>query len=413
MDNLSFSDKYNEIDFEKVDWSGPSGYSIVVPEGDMQAVTAAQRLRSFFNESGRYPDIRSDKSAPVEKEILIGECNRPEAQKLLDPSFLEVSVKNGKLVFSAGHPVILSSAVEKFIRLSRTSGSAVVFSQKTDFDPSPLDGYEYVWGDEFEGEDIDFTKWDFEPRMGGTKKCEISRDKSVVRVEEGKLKLHGIMIDDPQKPDTRYRVPVSLVSKYKMNFRYGYAEIRCRLPFFSGVWPSFWTQSTDVLSGEKKADFMAEVDVFEVFGKSENKNVVPGIIKWPHSGGHSFWCTYRETKKVDWTDKEGIEEEYHTYGWEWTPDQMVMYVDREKYMTFDLNEVYDGRGDMQGFHDPMFLILNNHLMAEDSWQPGSRIEAAEELLPSKYYVDWIRIYQKPDVGSIWINKEPMLYPGRE
>ena len=52
-------------------------------------------------------------------------------------------------------------------------------------------------------------------------------------------------------------------------------------------------------------------------------------------------------------------------------------------------------------------------MAEDSWQPGSRIEEAEEQLPSRYYIDWIRVYQKPGVGDIWIDENPKEYPDRK
>jgi beta-glucanase (GH16 family) len=409
-----YNDCYNVIDYKSADLEISSGYVIVVPDSDTKTLKSAKKLQKFFVESYEVNlKILSDKSLPLDNEIIVGFANRIEAEKGLNANQIKVSVKNHKLVFGGGHYVTLDSAIEKFIRLSKKEKQFVTFEQETDFLSNVLDGYEYVWGDEFDGEDIDYTKWDFEARMGATEKCEISYDRNVVNVEDGKLKLHGIRVDYPEKPQTKYRVPVSCVTKYKMNFRYGYAEIRCRLPFFSGVWPSFWTQSTDVLSGEISGDFMGEVDMFEVFGKDGEYIVKPGIIKWPHSGGHSFWCSHQETKEWSWSGRENIQEEYHTYGWEWTPDEMSMYVDGQKYMTFDIKKSFDKVGDMKGFHDPMYIIFNNHLMAEDSWQPGSRIEEAEGQLPSRYYIDWIRVYQKPGVGDIWIDENPKEYPDRK
>ena len=79
-----------------------------------------------------------------------------------------------------------------------------------------------------------------------------------------------------------------------------------------------------------------------------------------------------------------------------------MYIDGECYMTFDLTENFDGKSDMKGFHDPAYLILNNHLFTESStFKPYDGCEIANVNLPVEYDVDWIRLYQKPSEGTVY------------
>ena len=43
---------------------------------------------------------------------------------------------------------------------------------------------------------------------------------------------------------------------------------------------------------------------------------------------------------------------------------MPMSVDGEKYCVYDLSVDFDRGGSMQGFHDPLRIILNNHNLTE-------------------------------------------------
>ena len=67
---------------------------------------------------------------------------------------------------------------------------------------------------------------------------------------------------------------------------------------------------------------------------------------------------------------------------------------------------------MSHFHDPIFLMFNNHLMAHDSSFKANVINNNLEGLPAEYFIDWFRVYQKPGVGKLYIDETVRSYEGR-
>ncbi len=431
-----FVDKDGEFKYKTVDWAGPEGYIIVYPDSDFEAKKAANQLENYYESLGVDISVTSDKTSETEKEILIGATNRSYSGTRLDASKLSISIKDNKLIFNAGHAVTLKSAVEKFIRTAPPKGKASTFQLTTDFKATVLDGYEYVWGDEFEGSELDMTKWDFEERMTGSGQVEISWDKDVVDVGDGRLKLHALNYFNPLREGTKYKVPYSVVTKYKMNYVYGYAEIRARVPFYKGSWPSFWSQIIGAMGGRsseggvaydpkriEKAMYGVEVDIFEVFGNASK--VVPNahkayISKWydydkihgTKTGNHTV---VTPVKIWDWAEKDvdlnTLSYQYHLYGFEWNEKEMSFYVDGEKYYTIDLVNSWDLCPDMSRFHEPLFLMFNNHVFADDMSYYENVVEDYDKM-PFCYYIDWCRVYQKPNTGELHIDETPKYYEGR-
>ena len=268
-----------EFKYEAVRWHGPEGYIIVVPRGDTEAVKTAKILNGYFK---RLYDtelrITNDSSNEAAKEILIGATNRKESDHSLKESELSVTVKGEKLVFDGGHYVTVNSAVERFIRLSPEKGIAAVFSDDTDFVSEKTGGYIYVWGDEFEGDEINLSKWCFEKRMGGTENMMVQYTDDVITIGDGHATLRAIAYNDPENPQTEYKVPYSLCTLSTMNFDYGYAEIRAKVPYETGVWPSFWATTACNISGRQNMQLHAEIDMFENFGSKEL--IVANVHKW-------------------------------------------------------------------------------------------------------------------------------------
>ncbi len=430
---VAWEDTDGDFDFNTVDWDGPAGYVIVVPAGNKEAKDAATILQNYFRQSAEVTlQIVTDATAEKDKEILVGKTKRSQSAKDLAEGQVKVSLQGSKLVFDGGHNVTVETAVNKFVRLAPEKGKAVTFDVKTDFSSTVfLDGYEYVWGDEFEGTDVDMTKWGWYGHMGGTASCMISYDKDVINTGDGRLQLRAIRYFDPTREGVRFKMPVSTVTKFNMNFVYGYAEIRARMPFFRGAWPSFWTQSTDVVSskfGVKRTPmYFVEVDVFEVFGTEDT--AVSNIHKWYDSSYYDYFLENGLEKEegasnhTQWNKAKDvwvcrnintINQEYHTYGWEWTPKVMNIYVDNELVMTYDIVNSYDLCKDMTGFHDPEFVMFNNHVTSTDaSFQVGI-IEDNLDKLPTEYFIDYFRLYQKKDGKSkIWIDETPNVYLDRK
>ena len=440
VEEVEFVDTDGDFEFSEAEWDGPEGYVIVVPAGDAEAKKSATALQEYFAATADVTlKIVTDKTAEVDKEILIGKTSRAASPKDMKEADLEAKVDGKKVVLCGGHYVTTGSAVNKFIRLLPTKEKVYTFKVTTDFTSTVLDDYYYVWGDEFEGTDIDFTKWDFEARMGGSTSNELSWEKDCIEVLDGRLVIRARRHFSPKNQSIGYRSPYSTLHKYHMNYIYGYAEIRARIPFEKGIWPSFWSlNGCDI--AEKKyglkyregAKYGVEVDVYEIFGT--DSVVVPNIHKW-YNGTYNYWTEngleqgennnhtqfMGEKLKWDWKKHmdniDTLDQEYHLYGFEWTPTKMSMYVDGTEYMVFDITKSYDLCSDMTQYHTPLYNMFNCHVFIDDpenTFVPNV-ITDNLEVLPTEYCIDWYRVYQRNDGKSkIYIDETPrdFVYTGR-
>ena len=423
-DHAALEDNDHLFDYKSANWEGPEGYVIVVPHNNVSAKETAELLRSYYKDTFDISlEIKTDKTSAQTKEILIGKTSRPESNRDITEEKLSVSVQNGKLIFDGGHDITVDSAVKKFIRLAPEKNKAFTFEITTDFKSElegDLAGYKYVWGDEFESNGLNSKNWDFAVNMTGSDTVELSTDKNVADVQDGRLKLHALSYFNNDREGTQFRVPASVVTQKKMNYVYGYAEVRSRVPYSQGCWPSFWTRSTDTLKGSWNEDYMLEVDIYEIFRTTQAHST---IHKW-------YTAEFDYNKRYDSSKENGIERntntansnvstnpnkftfdsspnliyEYHTYGYEWTPTEMKMSVDGEVFCTFDITKSFDSHNDQASFHDPQYLIFNNHLFHPEVSTACKSITTAPQSLPACHYVDYIRLYQKDGVGKLYIGK---------
>lgn len=415
-DDTVYVDTDGQFDYDKVKWDGPDGYKIVIPAGNTATKKTATLLQEYYKALGVNLSVVTDATAALDKEILIGTTNRSESVKDMPEAELSVSVSGKKLVFSAGHDVTVDSAVKKYIRLAPEKNEAFTFKIKTDFVSTYDTDYKYVWGDEFEGNGVDFTKWDYITKMVGNEVVELSYEKNVVDVADGRLKLHALSYFNNDKEGVEYRIPGSVITQNKMNYVYGYLEIRSRVPYSPGVWASFWTQSTDKLKGTRNYDYMLEVDIYEIFrtyGKHPNlihwytkefdynkryePNKTPGV-----SVSHAVYPVGANPDVYWFEPSASLNYEYHTYGYLWTPTEIKMYVDGECHVTYDITKAFiDKHQDLSSYHDPQHVIFNNHVFYPGVSTACVSIQLHPESLPACHYIDYIRLYQKPNQGELY------------
>ena len=141
--------------------------------------------------------------------------------------------------------------------------------------PAEKYGRRLIWHDEFNREKIDEEKWTFFRSMN----CEnriYNNDTRHARIENSNLQLQIYREDDG-----KYSLPEGLATKETMLFKYGYVEMRAKIPFRHCAWPSFWMLGNTPFHNEKIGWF-AEIDIFEVFS-SENL-LIPNLHKWGKAG---------------------------------------------------------------------------------------------------------------------------------
>ena len=276
------------------------------------------------------------------------------------------------------------------------------------------DKYEYVWGDEFSQSYLDGNKWAISPKMGSnpSKGFYNDQDEKVINVENGSLRLTAYKADDGT-----YHVPTSVITRNAMNFTYGYVEIRAKLPLQTGVWSSFWAVTVADSAGVEKlavpkCSDVAEIDMFEVFGTNQ---VSGGIIKWASPSWYP-----KGTNGLQRVELEQ-DNEYHIFGYEWTPTEIIMYCDGVIYACFDITEPWlnpgeEGKGkegwtytnadntgtDMSCFNDPQYLIFNNHLFYEGISNANQYINISNpDFKSADYLIDYCRVYQIPEGSEIY------------
>jgi beta-glucanase (GH16 family) len=151
----------------------------------------------------------------------------------------------------------------------------------------------------------------------------------------------------------------------RFSFKYGYMEMRAKVPAGQGLWPAFWTLPTTL-------NWPPEIDVFEILGNAPN--VLNMHYHYPNGtddGGDDG---------VKWTGPD-FSAGWHTYAVDWEPNAITWYVDGVQRRTYtDASKITA---------NPMYLIAN--LAVGGDW-PGS--PDASTQFPAQFQIDYIRVWQK-------------------
>ena len=259
---------------------------------------------------------------------------------------------------------------------------------------------EPVWSDEFDGTEIDTTKWGYPwwetMRKGGY------WHEDMASVKDGNLIIRAEYLDEPL--ENRYYEQW----KDKINFKeykpgwytaclrtadlyeqcYGYFEVRCKLPAATGMWSAFWMMNHNVEDVDGTGKDGTEVDIFESMYYKDywwgNDAVISGIV----------YDGYGEHKKGDSIGKVFVDgdpyNEFNTYGLEWSPTEYIFYI----------NGVETGRLSTGGVsQNPEYLILSCEFAGENGVQwsdrhgTGEISKTPEENWPAEFVVDYVRCYQ--------------------
>jgi len=150
---------------------------------------------------------------------------------------------------------------------------------------------------------------------------------------------------------------------------YGRIEFRMLASKGSGVLSNFFTWKD---GSEQSGVFWEEVDI-EVFGKDNTQswqsNIISGGRRTTHSEQvHSYPYSFGD--------------EYHTYAIEWTPDELVWFVD-------GVETRRTSGGQASDIASPAQLRFNTWVSSSESWV-GPFDDA---VLPRHMFVSWVKYYR--------------------
>ncbi|MFU8896764.1 MAG: family 16 glycosylhydrolase [Gammaproteobacteria bacterium] len=255
--------------------------------------------------------------------------------------------------------------------------------------------WELVWSDEFDYEGApDPDKWNIDvwpARVVNDEDQAYTARAKNLRVEDGHLVIEAHKEDHGNAAYTSGRVH----THGKSDFLYGRFEARAMLPRGVGTWPAIWMlpsdpfryattcEAGDTWQGSETCDAWpnsGEIDILEHVGYEMGH--VHGTV---HNRAY-YWINWEQRKGRILLD--AVDERWHVYALEWSPDRIDVFVDDTLYFTY-VNE-NDG-WESWPYDHPFHLILN--IAVGGVWgRAGGGID--DEIFPQRMLVDYVRVYER-------------------
>jgi beta-glucanase (GH16 family) len=222
-----------------------------------------------------------------------------------------------------------------------------------------------TFSDEFNGTSVNRNAWrsDYFPNGGNGEQQQYVSDNS----HNNYVEQNGALQIVARKESLSGQPYTSGIIHTKGLFeqKYGFFEIRARVPAGKGFWPAFWLLPD-------QDNWVPEIDVTEILGGSPNTTYMTYHF---HNASGAYVQTQSQYTGTGFTVG------WHTFAVDWEPNAMVWYVDGvERKRVTDASIIPTL---------PLYLIAN--LAVGGNW-PGS--PDSSTVFPSTLDIDYIRAWQK-------------------
>lgn len=249
------------------------------------------------------------------------------------------------------------------------------------------EGYTLVWSDEFDDtpSGLPDDKWWFETGNSGwgnnEPQCYVDRvlgADTVAKIRDGKLTITAYKLAEPyaESQPTSGAEIISARMNTRSAWTYGYFEMKAILPGGRGTWAAFWMLPQNF----KSWPLDGEIDIMEYVGY--RPDVTQASV---HTDAYNHVAG---TEKTATRSAPGAERKLYTYALLWTEDVIKGYFEGREYFSFANDKAGDKR--TWPFSEPFYLKLN--LAIGGNWGGSQGIDNA--IFPSKYVIDYVRVYQK-------------------
>lgn len=249
-----------------------------------------------------------------------------------------------------------------------------------------------IWNDEFDGPELDTSKWDFRLNFWGAP-FEAYTDAGIVFDGKSNIELHrserngfyvspqlqtgsnsfDIPKDIQKNPWGQNDIwPLGTLSKPKFMHRFGYYECRCKFQKDpETMWSAFWTQSPSIGTTFDPAWSGIESDIMEYFepGKATTGNIMGGYGK-----------QFREEGRVKYNLKD-TPDGYHVFGMHWSEKEYIFYCDGEIISKADKNVS----------QVPQFILLTTEVQG---YRRNSPTPTLGNFTDDAFIVDYVRVFDE-------------------
>ncbi|MCE5292657.1 MAG: glycoside hydrolase family 16 protein [Nocardiaceae bacterium] len=146
-------------------------------------------------------------------------------------------------------------------------------------------------------------------------------------------------------------------------FKYGYVEVRAKVPGGAGVWPAIWLLPSDT-------SWPPEIDIMEYQGVRPKIDFV------------NLHATNMSQSGLSFEASQNLSLGFHTYAVDWQPNLMRYFLDGK--------EIYRIRDAALIPSVPMYLLLN---LAVGGWAPG-QLSPDLSKFPATFRVDYVKVLKQ-------------------
>ncbi len=247
-----------------------------------------------------------------------------------------------------------------------------------------------IWADEFNGNAVDTSKWEFQNGDGcsygicGWGNNELQSYQSAnATVANGVLTIQAKKQRVGSKAYTSARLR-TLNMPNGGQWKNGRFEARIKLPKGSGMWPAFWMLPANTSVGWPMS---GEIDIMEATGQADM--FAFGTLHYGEAWPNNQWTSGRILKQPDaWSDA------FHTYAIEWEPNVIRWYVNDVLYSTKTPADL--GNPSWWTFENYQYYMILNLAVGGNL---GGWLD--ESMLPQTMQVDYVRVYNygKPNLSG--------------
>ena len=281
-----------------------------------------------------------------------------------------------------------SSAPESAAETTQEETIEAATEAESDSDIPEIEGYDLLWNDEFNGDALDETIWNYEPHEPGWTNEELQEyttSTDNVFVRDGNLVIKAIK---SKKDGKDYYTSGKVTAQNKKDFTYGKVVARAKAPEGKGLWPAIWMMPQDE-SYYGQWPKCGEIDIMEVLGSD---------VKTAYGTLH-YGEPHGEQQGTVVLDNGSFADDFHEYSVEWEPGEMRWYIDDELYLTvndwFTAVQGEDEKPYPAPFDQPFFVQMN--LAVGGTW-PGDPDENTD-FDNAEFEIDYVRVYQKPEYDT--------------
>lgn len=270
--------------------------------------------------------------------------------------------------------------------------------------------WKLIWADEFDGPELDRTKWDFRLNYWG-KKAVAFTDEGIKFDGNSNIELHRVerdgyyvsphlqtgemSFDAPKDRGDKNTWdntvwPLGTLKPAKFKHRFGYYEVRCKFqknPL--DWWSAFWLQSPSIGTSYDPEWSGIESDIMEHMkpGEATTGNIYGG-----------YASQFTDDGRVTYSLKD-TEDGYHIFAMYWSPTEYVFYCDGEAVSRANAHVSQVPQfillsTEVRGYRKGEGLKIGEKVTKADGLDIVERVEDKKEFIDDAFIVDYVRVFDE-------------------